>query len=89
MQFSDHKKQMLVGKYPTEFRELVNAHLYESQARVDNLCGSYEADKMKISDLQALVGLAQDFVAAYQIMNFGEIPLQASGGKHRHLELTK
>ena len=68
MQFSDHKKQMLVGKYSTEFRELVNAHLHESQARINNLCESYEADKVKISDLQALVGLAQDFAAAYQLL---------------------
>ena len=68
MQFSDHKKQILVGKYPTEYKELVNAYLYESQERVNNLCHRFEGEEMKISDLRALVALAQDFVASYRLL---------------------
>ena len=59
---------MLVGKYPTEYKELVNAYLYESQERVNNLCRRFEAEEMKLSDLQALVGISQDFVASYRLL---------------------
>ena len=74
MQFSDHKKQMLVGKYPTEYKELVNAFLYESQERVNNLCNRFEGEEMKIGDLRALVGLAQDFAAGYKLLEGKLLP---------------
>ena len=63
---------MLVGKYPIQYRELINAYLHESQARVDNLCRSF--DGMKEPHLRALVALAQDFAATHKFLEETNLP---------------
>ena len=76
MQFSNHKKQMVINKYPREYSELVRAYLHGSMERVANLCASYETydededtSPMKVTDLRLLVEISQDFVAGYLILS--------------------
>lgn len=73
--FSTSKKSRIVATYPTEYLELVRAHLYGSQERINNLVVFWttvdeETRKsyMKISDVDILVTMAQDYVATQKLL---------------------
>ena len=73
--FSTSKKSRIVATYPTEYLELVRAHLYESQERINNLVVNWTAvddetrrSYMKISDADTLVTMAQDYVATQKLL---------------------
>ena len=76
MNFSTPKKQLIVGKYSTEYRELVRAYMFGSIERANNLCLMYETgdeeqgiSAIKVSDLRILLELAQDYAATYKLLN--------------------
>ncbi|MBW4597638.1 MAG: hypothetical protein KME46_33240, partial [Brasilonema angustatum HA4187-MV1] len=74
-QFSSPKKQRIAAKYAPQLKELVRAYLHSSpergsDERVKNLMTDFEDKEIKISDVDLLVGLAQDFAAVYELMNY-------------------
>ncbi|MBW4597666.1 MAG: hypothetical protein KME46_33380, partial [Brasilonema angustatum HA4187-MV1] len=78
-QFSSPKKQRIAAKYAPQLKELVRAYLHSSpergsDERVKNLISDFELDDIKISDVDVLLGLAQDFVSCYELLGYAQTP---------------
>lgn len=84
-QFSSPKKQRVILLHSVLYRELVRAYLHDGHDRADNLIQQaiYDEDEpLKVSDADVLIGLAQDFVATYRMMNFQKVEQEQKSSLH-------
>jgi hypothetical protein len=86
-QFSTPRKQRVVRSHKDLFRELIRAYMHGSEARADNLIqqammGDEDMPKLIKSDADVLIGLAQDFVTTYRMMNFQKVEEEQKSSLH-------